>query len=123
MVRPIKHVVLGGAVEALERILGRSRKVKGLQTKVLQAGVEVLETRDKAVAAQVVVGIPEDLDVGMEGFEGVLGVLRLSALRATRFVEYLTIEFTVFVSPGPIHTHYGPTHTSRPAEPPCTRSR
>jgi hypothetical protein len=89
MVRPVEHVVLGGAIEALESILGRSRKVKRLQTEVLQASVEILEARDKAIAAQVVVGISEDLDVGMQGFEGMLGVLRLSALRATKLSSTL----------------------------------
>jgi hypothetical protein len=51
MVGPVEHVVLSGAVETLESILGRSRKVKRLQTEVLQTGVEVLEARDKAIAA------------------------------------------------------------------------
>jgi hypothetical protein len=45
--------------------------------------VELLQARDHGIAAHVVVGVPEHLDVGMEGLQGVLGVLRVSVLRVT----------------------------------------
>lgn len=78
--------ILGSAVEALEGVLGSPGKVKGLQAKVLKAGVEVLEAVDEAVATDIVVGVAEDLDVGMKSLQGVFGVLGLLAtfLRANQ---------------------------------------
>ena len=66
--------------------------------------MELLQTRDKVIAAVVVVGVAEDLDVGMKGLQGMLGVLR--AVSVTQGLErvtgYPTIEFTVLlVRPGP----------------------
>jgi len=75
MVGPVQDVVLGGAVQALEDVLGGAGKVEGLEAEVLQARVDALQARDKGVAAQVVVGVAEDLDVGVQGLEGMLGVL------------------------------------------------
>jgi hypothetical protein len=76
---PVQSGVLGRAVEALEDILGSSGKVKRLQAEVLETAMEVLEARDHGVATDVVVRVPKDLDVGMEGLQSMLGVLRLSA--------------------------------------------
>jgi hypothetical protein len=58
--------ILGSAVKALDGVLRSPSKVKGLQTKVLKAGVEVLEAVDKAVATDIMVGVAEDLDIGMK---------------------------------------------------------
>ncbi len=76
MVGPVQDVVLGGAVQALEHVLGGAGEVEGLEAEVLQAGMDALEPRDDGVAAQVVVRVAEDLDVGVQGLERVLGVLR-----------------------------------------------
>jgi hypothetical protein len=80
--RPVQHGVLGSAVETLEHILGRSGEVECLQTKVLQARVDFLEPLDDVVTAWVVVRMPKDLDIRMEGFQGMFGVLA-SVSRAT----------------------------------------
>ena len=119
---PVEDVVLGRAVQALESILRGPCQVKRLQAKVLQARVKVLQARDHGIAAHVVVGVPENLDVGMEGFQGVLGVLQgcVSAAR-DRACGNLTIEFTAPVSPVLLGTPRGLTHESKPGAPPCTR--
>jgi hypothetical protein len=91
----VQNDVPSCAIQALEGILRRSREVEGLQAEILQAGVEVLEAGHEAVAGNVMVGVAEDLDVGMQGFEGVLGVLWLSALsQACLKIDEHTIEFT-----------------------------
>jgi hypothetical protein len=71
--------ILGSAVKALDGVLRSPSKVKGLQAKVLKAGVEVLEAVDEAVATDIMVGVAEDLDVGMKSLQGVFGVLGLLA--------------------------------------------
>lgn len=66
--------------------------------------MELLESRDKVIATVVVVGVAEDLDVGMEGFQSMLGVLRAVSVvqRSGCVVRYPTIEFTILlVSSGP----------------------
>ena len=94
--------------------------------------MELLQTRDKVIAAVVVVRVAEDLDIGMKGFQSMLGVLRaVSAMQGLgRVVCYPTIEFTILlVSPGPqyvctyMHDLWGSAHMSRPGAPPCTQSR
>ena len=78
----VQDDVICSAVKILEDVLGGPGKVECLQTKVLQAGVQVFETCDKVIAAVVVVRVPKDLDVGMQGFQSMLGVLRpVSAIR------------------------------------------
>ena len=92
---PVQNVLLSSAVETLQSILRGPGEVKRLEAKVLQAGLDTLQTRDKCVAAHVVVRVPENLDVGVERFQGMLGVLWIVSAARDLIVGNLTIEFTV----------------------------
>lgn len=75
MVSPVQDSAVGGAVEILDDVSGRLGKIECLEVEVHQARVKILKTQDNIVAAHVVVRVPEDLDVWVQGFQGMLGVL------------------------------------------------
>jgi hypothetical protein len=114
--------ILGSAVEALEGVLGSPSKVKGLQAKVLKAGVEVLEAVDEAVATDIVVGVAEDLDVGMKSLQGVFGVLGLLAA-FQRANQQAYNRVTWVCQSRPSHRQRENTYNSAPEAPPCTPPR
>lgn len=90
--REVQHDIVFGAVKSLYDVLGRSGKVDCLQAEVLQLGMKVLKTGNDIVATMMVIGVPENLYVGMKGFQGMLGVLGTVSVAQWRDVvlrEYL----------------------------------